>query len=101
MQTFGIAPFRSNGLRKLGGRLLAAAPGAEADLLAALADGDERLDDVGRAAAQALRRDGAVILVGERLAAAPGALSAAARLAEDTGAKLAWVPRRAGDRGAV
>jgi NADH-quinone oxidoreductase subunit G len=42
-----------------------------------------------------------VILVGERLATAPGALSAAATLAERTGARLAWVPRRAGERGAV
>ncbi|PRC47695.1 NADH-quinone oxidoreductase subunit G, partial [Mycobacterium sp. ITM-2017-0098] len=31
----------------------------------------------------------------------PGALSAAVRLAEQTGARIAWVPRRAGDRGAV
>ena len=42
-----------------------------------------------------------VILVGERMATVPGALTAAARLARTTGAKLAWVPRRAGDRGAV
>ena len=41
------------------------------------------------------------ILVGERLATVPGALSAAAGLAAKTGARLAWVPRRAGDRGAV
>ncbi len=42
-----------------------------------------------------------MILVGERLATVPGALSAAAGLAARTGARLAWVPRRAGDRGAV
>jgi NADH-quinone oxidoreductase subunit G len=42
-----------------------------------------------------------VILVGERLATTSGALSAVAALAAETGAKLAWVPRRAGDRGAV
>jgi NADH-quinone oxidoreductase subunit G len=42
-----------------------------------------------------------VILVGERLATSPGALTAAAELAARTGAALAWVPRRAGDRGAV
>jgi NADH-quinone oxidoreductase subunit G len=48
-----------------------------------------------------LSRDGSVILVGERLATAPGALSAAAALAERTGARVAWVPRRAGERGAV
>ena len=43
---------------------------------------------------------GAVILVGERLAGVPGALSAALRLAPATGARLAWIPRRAGERGA-
>ncbi len=42
-----------------------------------------------------------MILVGERLATSPGALSAAAEVAAKSGAKLAWVPRRAGDRGAV
>ena len=31
----------------------------------------------------------------------PGALSAADRLARATGARLAWVPRRAGERGAI
>jgi NADH-quinone oxidoreductase subunit G len=35
------------------------------------------------------------------MATVPGALTAVARLARTTGAKLAWVPRRAGDRGAV
>ena len=39
--------------------------------------------------------------MGERLATVPGALSAAARLARATGARLAWIPRRAGERGAV
>ena len=42
-----------------------------------------------------------MILVGERLATVPGALTAAVGLARRTGARLAWVPRRAGDRGAV
>jgi NADH-quinone oxidoreductase subunit G len=42
-----------------------------------------------------------VILVGERLAEAPGALAAVAVLATASGARLAWVPRRAGERGAV
>ena len=56
--------------------------------------------DVVAAAGQALR-DNAVVLVGERLATVPGALSAAAALAEATGARLAWVPRRAGERGAL
>nr|MDT0666344.1 hypothetical protein [Micromonospora sp. DSM 115978] len=42
-----------------------------------------------------------VILVGERLASSPGGFSAALRLAEATGARLGWVPRRAGERGAL
>jgi NADH-quinone oxidoreductase subunit G len=50
---------------------------------------------------QALEQPGAVILAGERLAEVPGALTAAARLSEVTGAGLAWIPRRAGERGAI
>lgn len=42
-----------------------------------------------------------VILVGERLSEKTGALSSAVALAEKTGAKLAWIPRRAGERGAL
>jgi NADH-quinone oxidoreductase subunit G len=98
---FGIAPFATEGLRKLRGTLLQAVPGTEAEVLAALVADNDRLDETGTAAAQALRSTGAVILVGERLATSPGALSAVARLAASTGARLAWVPRRAGDRGAL
>ena len=42
-----------------------------------------------------------VILVGERAAEVEGGLSAALELAETSGAKLAWIPRRAGERGAL
>jgi NADH-quinone oxidoreductase subunit G len=42
-----------------------------------------------------------VILVGERLSEKTGALSSAVDLAEKSGAKLAWIPRRAGERGAL
>jgi NADH-quinone oxidoreductase subunit G len=98
---FGIAPFATDGLRKLRGSLLQAAPGTEAEVLAALVADDGRLDETGSAAVKGLGSAGAVILVGERLATTPGALSAAGRLAEATGARLAWVPRRAGDRGAL
>ncbi|HET9187015.1 MAG TPA: molybdopterin dinucleotide binding domain-containing protein, partial [Acidothermaceae bacterium] len=99
---------------KLSGRLLAATPGAEARVLAALKS--NKLDDAGGAPAgvdaesyranfaaivDALSKSGAVIMVGERLAGVPGALSAVAALADATGAKLAWVPRRAGERGAL
>jgi NADH-quinone oxidoreductase subunit G len=45
---------------------------------------------------------GTVILVGERgCRAFRGPFSALTELADRTGARLAWIPRRAGDRGAV
>ena len=87
-----VSPFASNGLQKLHGTLIATAPGGEAAALDGLAGGE---------LAGLLSKSGAVILVGERLAGSPGALSAAARLADSTGAQLAWVPRRAGERGAI
>ena len=39
--------------------------------------------------------------MGERLADGAGWLSAAAAAGRATGAQLAWIPRRAGDRGAL
>ncbi|WP_327074046.1 NADH-quinone oxidoreductase subunit G [Kitasatospora purpeofusca] len=100
LTVFSIAPHASRGLAKLRGSLLPAAPGTEAEWLAALAADEPLNDDAGRAA-ELLRTPGAVILVGERAAAAPGALTAALRLSHATGARLAWIPRRAGERGAV
>ena len=89
-RVYSVAPFESRGLRKLGGRLLPARPGSEVDVLSRLAeDGELALDS------------GGVILVGERAAEIPGLLSAVADLAATTRARLAWVPRRAGDRGAL
>jgi NADH-quinone oxidoreductase subunit G len=89
-RVLAIAPMRTPGYDKLSAAVLPCLPGGEAQVLA----GDEQV-------AQALRQPGAVLLVGERLAGIPGALSAAAALAERTGAALAWVPRRAGERGAL
>jgi NADH-quinone oxidoreductase subunit G len=87
---WSVAPFATQGLRKMGGTVITARPGTEADVIDGLArDNDVEIDSAG------------VILVGERMAVVPGALTAVARLARTTGAKLAWVPRRAGDRGAV
>jgi NADH-quinone oxidoreductase subunit G len=85
LRVWSVAPFASRGLIKLDGTLVPTLPGAEA---AAIASFDAELS-------------GGVILVGERLATSPGALSAAVALARRTGARLAWVPRRAGERGAV
>lgn len=89
VRVLSVAPFATRGLDKMSGRLIRTAPGDEATTLNGLAG--EPL----------LRQPGAIIMVGERLAAAPGALSAASRLATVTGAQLTWVPRRAGERGAV
>ncbi len=86
-----IGAVRSPGLGKVRGRLLPARPGGEGAVLAALPDDVRAL----------LAQPGAVVLVGERAAGSAGALSAAAALARSTGAGLAWVPRRAGERGAL
>jgi NADH-quinone oxidoreductase subunit G len=100
LPVYSLAALASPGLARMSGVLLSTVPGSEADALAGLLT-PAGLDDAGQAAADALRRPGAVILAGERLAEVPGALSAAARLAEQTGARLAWIPRRAGERGAI
>ncbi|MEU7832743.1 NADH-quinone oxidoreductase subunit G [Nonomuraea sp. NPDC049129] len=86
LKVTAIAPFATNGLAKMGGTLIRTAPGAEADAIGEL---------VGSLA------EGTIVLAGERLATVPGALSALVRLSTASGAKLAWVPRRAGERGAI
>jgi NADH-quinone oxidoreductase subunit G len=90
-KVWSVAALASDGVRKLGGELIPCLPGAEASALDALPGPVQG----------ALGDDGALILVGERLASSPGALSAAAALASSTGARLVWVPRRAGERGAI
>ncbi|NLF04779.1 MAG: molybdopterin-dependent oxidoreductase, partial [Actinomycetales bacterium] len=81
-----VAPFASSALQRMRGTLIEAAPGTEAEVLDAL-----EADVVA----------GGIVLVGERLAEVPGALSAALRLVERTGARLAWIPRRIGERTGV
>ncbi len=92
LPVYAIAPFATRALVKMSGKLIKTVPGAEAAALDGLATGE--VGDL-------LSTPGAVIMVGERLATVPGGLSAAARLADATGARLAWVPRRAGERGAL
>jgi NADH-quinone oxidoreductase subunit G len=92
LPVYSVGPFTTNGLIKMSGTLLRARPGEEPFVL----------DDLGAwDIADLLRQPGAVIMVGERLGAIAGGLSAASRLAEATGARLAWIPRRAGERGAL
>jgi NADH-quinone oxidoreductase subunit G len=80
-----LAPFMSRGAAKLNARLVSTLPGREPFELSELSDVD----------------GDSIVVVGERLATVPGAFSGAAALASRTGARLAWVPRRAGDRGAI
>ena len=99
-KVFSLATHATRGLEKAGGTLLPAAPGTETEWLDALASGVGLEGDGGKAA-EALRTEGAVIVVGERLAAVAGGLTAAVRAASATGAQLVWIPRRAGERGAL
>ncbi|MGO1583125.1 MAG: NADH-quinone oxidoreductase subunit G, partial [Actinomycetaceae bacterium] len=86
-----LAPMATRGTTKMRADLVEVSPGAEAAALDVL-DADLVAE---------LSAPGAVILVGERAGALPGTLSAVSRLADRTGARLAWVPRRVGERGAV
>ncbi len=89
-RVYSVASHTSRGLDKLEGTLLRARPGTEAQVVAGLVGSEKAaLDSSG------------VILVGERAAPSAGTLSAVAELAAATGARLAWVPRRAGERGAL
>ncbi|MGY1635205.1 NADH-quinone oxidoreductase subunit G [Geodermatophilus sp. SYSU D00742] len=96
LPVFDLAPFATRSAEKLQATVLTTLPGTEARSLAALAEGTW-----GGPAVEALRQPGAVVLAGERLAEVPGAFSALAALVRATGVRVAWVPRRAGERGAV
>jgi NADH-quinone oxidoreductase subunit G len=86
-----LSSWTSPGVTKTSGQLLQCVPGSEAAVLANLPSDVDSL----------LRADGSVILVGERAAEVPGLLASVAALSAETGARLAWVPRRAGERGAL
>lgn len=86
-----VGALTTHGLVKMRGQRVDSRPGDEARTLAALPA------DV----VSALQQPGAVILVGERIADVAGGPSAVLALAEQTGAALNWVPRRAGERGAL
>ncbi|TKK89768.1 NADH-quinone oxidoreductase subunit G [Herbidospora galbida] len=89
LKVYSLAPFATPGLAKMGGTLIRTVPGAEAESIGELITDGVKLPA------------GTIIMAGERLASAKGALSALVRLAGSTGARLAWVPRRAGERGAI
>jgi NADH-quinone oxidoreductase subunit G len=84
LKVIAIATKLSIGVEKLKGEFVKVAPGAEANALSS----------------QTLTNK-SLILVGERAAESAGLLSAVAALAQSSGAKIAWIPRRAGERGAL
>lgn len=93
-----VAPFASPSSVKTAAKVLFAAPGTEPEVVAnvkADAEGDFGTVFAG------LKDEGAVIVVGERAGIVPGLLSAVNDLAARSGARLAWIPRRSGERGGV
>ncbi len=82
----------------VGSHLSRGSRGLQATLIPAL-PGEEplALEDL---AADVLGAD-SIILVGERAAGVPGTLSAVTALANRSGARIAWIPRRAGEMGAI
>ncbi|MBV9163824.1 MAG: NADH-quinone oxidoreductase subunit G [Pseudonocardiales bacterium] len=91
MPVWHLGQFTTPAVRRTFGTLVRVLPGSEPDALDTL---DVSIRD-------ALCASGAVLLVGERAAEVPGLYSAVARLAASTGARMAWIPRRAGERGAL
>ena len=79
-----VASKASIAMDKLKANFIKVAPGAESGALASISLTSK-----------------SVILLGERASESAGLISAAIALAEKTGAKLAWIPRRAGERGAL
>ena len=84
LKVTAIATKLSIGVEKLNGEFVKVAPGQEAAAISS----------------QSLTGK-SVILVGERAAESAGVLSAVAALANSSSAKIAWIPRRAGERGAL
>jgi NADH-quinone oxidoreductase subunit G len=84
LKVTAIASKLSIGVEKLKAEFVKVAPGQEAAALSS----------------QALTAQ-SIILVGERACESAGVLTAVAALADSTGAKIGWIPRRAGERGAL
>ena len=84
LKVTSIAIKGSIAMDKLNAEFIKVAPGAEASAVSSVALTAK-----------------SVILLGERASESAGLISAAVALSEKTGAKLAWIPRRAGERGAL
>jgi len=84
LEVVTIAPYLSRGSAKLKATLVPTAPLAVPQAIrAAQADADT------------------IFLVGESMAQVPGAFTALLERVKDTGARWAWIPRRAGEIGAL
>ncbi|MEL4504973.1 NADH-quinone oxidoreductase subunit G [Luteococcus sp. H138] len=88
LEVLTVGSLLTNGSLKLGATLVPALPGQEAAAVQALPGQVEINGET-------------IVLVGERAAQSPGTLTAVGQLADATGARLAWIPRRAGDLGAI
>ena len=84
LKVTSIATKQSIAMDKLSAEFIRVAPGAEGAAVAAVALTAK-----------------SVILLGERASESAGLISAAVALSAKSGAKLAWIPRRAGERGAL
>ena len=84
LKVSAVATKLSIGVDKLKAEFIKVAPGAESAAVAALSLTAK-----------------SIILVGERASESTGLLSAVAQLSDKSGAKIAWIPRRAGERGAL
>ncbi len=95
LSTTTVGAINSWGSQKLDAAFLPAVPGEEVAVVEEIKEGGSNEETY-----QALS-SGGIILVGERAARTPGLLRAVADLAQRSGARLQWVPRRSGDRAAV
>jgi NADH-quinone oxidoreductase subunit G len=84
LKVSAVATKQSIAMDKLKAEFVKVAPGAESSVVATLSLTAK-----------------SVILVGERASESAGLFSAVAALAAKTGAKIAYIPRRAGERGAL
>ena len=80
-----LTPYTSRGSEKLNATVIKMVPGNEVAAISAINGLTGK----------------SVVLIGERLSETPGALSAALELVNKSAAKLGYVPRRAGDTGAI
>jgi NADH-quinone oxidoreductase subunit G len=100
-QVFHLGQWTTPAIERTSREVGAAAPAAKDNLVPAVPGAEAVvLADLPAHVLDALTGGGA-ILVGERAAEVPGLYSAVSALAARTGAVVGWVPRRAGERGAL